>query len=100
MLKKSFYHSCLDLIILISGEKEIHFPTRFILCSVCVCCFRAALSQSSDKCHLSGAFNTYAGVKADRVGVGREKSGVHTSLRIGDDPVTELLIHTHTDLKL
>ncbi|CAB1459788.1 unnamed protein product, partial [Pleuronectes platessa] len=37
---------------------------------------KAALSQTSDKCHPSGGFDTWAGVKGVLVG----QPGVHTSL--------------------
>lgn len=53
---------------------------------------RAAPSQTGAKCHLSGGFDTWPGVKRE---VG-EQSQVHTSMMVGDDPVSTL-IHTHTD---
>lgn len=63
-----------------------------------MCCCREALSQTSDKCHLSGGFGTWAGVKGREWKKGEEgggeKTGVHTSLMVGDGPVTNLLIHT------
>lgn len=63
----------------------------------CVCCCRWALSQTCDKCHLSGGFDTWAGLK---VGLGGcEKSGVHTSSTVGDDPVTNFSMHTSSHLK-
>ena len=85
------YRSGLDLIISSLRLEERHFPNR--LSSAHAWPHRGALSQTCDKCHLSGGFNTRAGLK---LGVGGEKSGVHTSLTVGDDPETLLLTHTHT----
>lgn len=50
-----------NLLAFASGEKDRRFPRKV--------CGRV-LSQTSDKCHLSGGFDTWAGVKG---GGGREK---------------------------